>query len=256
MTDAEFLSTLPSQTFALMLILCRVGMVVMLLPGLGEIEAPATVRAGLALGLAVLLLPQLAPIMSKAPTDASAPRMIVAELLTGATLGWLARLPVMALEMAGAVSSILLGLSSVLQPDPALGGQSTALARLFGLVAPVLILTSGLYALPLDALVGSYHLVGPGGVLPSGDVADMMTTVTSKSLLFAVQLSAPLLLANIVWQIAVGLLARVSPQLQAFSIAAPGQILGGLVLLGLLASRLLASWQGDVFASWSSLPGS
>ena len=154
--------------------------------------------------------------------------MIVAELLTGAALGWLARLPAMALGMGGAIIATLLGLSSVVQPDPSLGGQSTALARLFNLAAPVLIFVSGLYTLPLSALSGSYDLVGVGGILPPGDTADMIVKVVGSSFALALQLSAPFILAGIVWQISVGLLSRMAPQLQAFSIAAPGQILGGL----------------------------
>jgi len=202
------------------------------------------------------LLPAVSPLIPNVPEGVAGPQMVAAELLTGATLGWLARLPALALGMAGALIATLLGLSSVVQPDPALGGQSTALARLFGLAAPVLILVSGLYTLPLSALSGSYALVGPGGVLPPGDTAELFVTITSNSFALALQLSAPFLVAGVVWQVAVGLLARIAPQLQAFAVAAPGQILGGLVLLGLLASRILGTWQGGVAASWAALPGS
>lgn len=256
MTEAELLAALPSLAFALALLLCRVGMVVMLLPGLGEIEAPAMLRIGLALGLSVLLLPAIGPMVPSSVEGAAAPQMVMAELLTGAILGWLARLPALALGMAGALMATLLGLSSVVQLDPALGGQSSALARLFGLAAPVLILATGMYTLPLSALAGSYELVGPGGVLPAADTAETFIRGVGTTFALALQLSAPFLIASVVWQIAVGLLSRVAPQLQAFAVAAPGQILGGLVLLGLLASSLLGTWENGVAASWATLPGS
>lgn len=256
MTDADLLASLPSLVFAFALVVCRVGMVVMLLPGLAEVEAPPMVRVGLALGLSLLLLPSVAPHVPAFPDGIDGPRMIAAELLTGLALGWLARLPALALGMAGAIIATLVGLANILQPDAALGGQSTALAKLFGVAAPVLILATGLYALPLSAMAGSYSLIGPGGVLPAGDIADLMVRVAGSSLALALQLSAPFLVAGIVFQFAVGLVARVAPQLQAFSIAAPGQILGGLVLLGILASRILSTWETGVSASWSALPGS
>jgi flagellar biosynthetic protein FliR len=256
MTDADILASLPSLVFALALVLCRVSMVVMLMPGLGEIDAPPTVRVGLSLGLAILLLPSIATRVPSVPDGVAGPQMIAAELLTGLALGWLARLPALALGMAGAIISLLIGLANVLQPDPALGGQSTALARLFGIAAPVLILATGLYTLPLSALAGSYNLIGPGGVLPAGDAAELLIKVAGSALGLALQLSAPFLVAGIVFQVAVGLVSRVAPQLQAFTIAAPGQILGGMVLLGLLASRILSTWEGSVSASWAMLPGS
>ena len=256
MTDAEIIVALPSLIFALTLVLCRVGMVVMLMPGLGEIDAPPMVRAGLTLGLAILLLPGISSRVPSVPDGVAGPQMIAAELLTGFALGWLARLPALALGMAGAIISLLIGLANVLQPDPALGGQSTALARLFNIAAPVLILVTGLYTLPLSALAGSYTLIGPGGALPAGDATDLIIKVAGSSLSLALQLSAPFLVAGIVFQFAVGLVARVAPQLQAFTIAAPGQILGGMVLLGLLASRILSTWEGGVSATWAMLPGS
>ena len=256
MTDADLLAALPSLVFALALVLCRVSMVVMLMPGLGEIDAPPTVRVGLSLGLSILLLPSISGRVPTVPDGVAGPQMIAAELLTGFALGWLARLPALALGMAGAIISVLIGLANVLQPDPALGGQSTALARMFGIAAPVLILATGLYTLPLSALAGSYTLIGPGGALPAGDAVDLVIKVAGGALGLALQLSAPFLVAGIVFQFAVGLVARVAPQLQAFTIAAPGQLLGGMVLLGLLASRILSTWEGSVSASWAMLPGS
>ncbi len=255
MTDSELLANLPSLAFAFSLVLCRTSVVVMLLPGLGEAEPPAMVRAGLALALSLLLLPGVAAAVHDAPAPGLGAAMVAAELLTGAVLGWLARLPALALSMAGAMVSYMLGLSSVVQPDPALGGQSAALARLFGLVAPVLILSTGLYALPLSALAGSYAIMPPGGGLPAGGIADLIVQAIGASFGLALRLAAPFLLAGIVWQFALGLLARLVPQLQVYTAAAPGQILGGVLLLGLLATRMMSAWSESISASWAGLPG-
>lgn len=254
-TDAELLAGLPGLAFAFALVLCRTGVVVMLVPGLGEVEAPATIRAGLALAMSLALLPGVAPLVSAPPAGWGAAGMVVAELLAGGVLGWLARLPALALSMAGAVISTMTGLTSVLQPDPALGGQSAALARLFGLLAPVLVLSSGLYALPLSALAGSYQVVPPGALMQAGPVMDLVQTAVGASFGLAIRLSAPFLLAGLVVQGGVGLLSRLVPQLQVYALAAPGQILGGLTLLGVLAAALLAAWSETLTDSWSHLPG-
>lgn len=255
MTDAAaLLAALPGMAFTFVLVLCRTGMAIMLLPGLGEAEPPLVVRSGLALMVASLVLPGVAPV---APPEAAlqAAGMIGAELLVGAMLGWLARLPVMALNMAGAVVSYMVGLSSVVQPDPALGGQSAALARLYGLAAPVLILSTGLHMLPLSALAGSYGVMPMGEVLPAGPLAETVSAAVSASFLLAVQLAAPFIVVGLVFQVVLGLLARLVPQLQVFSAAVPGQILGGLLLLALVAGPMLGEWTGAVRAVWSALPG-
>ncbi len=252
MTD---LAELPSLAFAFALVLCRTSAAVMLLPGLGEMELPPTIRAGLALALSLLLLPAIAPLVPETPAGWGGAGMVAAELLAGAALGWLARLPALALSMAGAVASTMMGLSSVVQPDPALGGQSSALARVLGMMAPVLVLSTGLYALPLTALAHSYQVVPPGAVMPAGPLAEVVQQAVSSSLDLSVRLAAPFLLAGLLVQAALGLLARLVPQLQVFSVAIPGQILGGVVMLGLLAGPLLGAWTEAMTAAWSMLPG-
>lgn len=256
MDDAALLAALPGWAFAFALVLSRAGMAVMLLPGLGEAEPPPTVRAGLTLAITVLLVPAIAPSAPAVPeAGLGGAAMVATELLVGALLGWMARLPALALGMAGAVVSYMLGLSSVVQQDPALGGQSAAMSRLFGVVAPVVILSTGLYALPLTALAGSYQLVPPGSALPAGPLAESVTGALAACFGLALRLSAPFLLAGLVFQVAMGLLARLVPQLQVYTAAAPGQILGGIVLLGVLASHILGAWTEAVRTAWSSLPG-
>ncbi len=256
MVATTLLAGLPTWAFGFALVLARTSAAVMLLPGLGEADPPAMVRAGLAVALSALLLPAALPLMPPLP-EGMGPlaSVVVAELLSGAVLGWLARLVALALPVAGGIISVLLGLASVLQPDPGLGGQSTALARLLNLAVPVIILSSGLYALPLQALAGSYGLVPPGHWLLAGDTAQAVTEGVAQSFLLAMRLSAPFVLSGFIVQAALGLLSRLVPQLQVYAIAIPGQILAGLALFAFLARPLLDTWLDGVRSAWLALPG-
>lgn len=122
------------------------------------------------------------------------------------------------------------------------GAQSTATGRLFTLMAAVLILSSGLYGLPLRALAESYVVLPPGGPLPLGQIAETVARALADSLALSLRLAAPLVLAAMLGNFALGLLARVAPQMQVFIIAAPAQIMGGLLLLGLLLPAMLSVW--------------
>ena len=70
-----------------------------------------------------------------------------------------------------------------------------------------------------------------------------------------VRLASPFLLVSIVWHVAAGLLARLVPRMQVYFVVMPGQILGGIVLLGVLATALLSAWEGAVRTGFSLLPG-
>jgi flagellar biosynthesis protein FliR len=239
-----------------MLVLARFGAAMALLPGLGETAAPAVVRAGFALSLTLLLLPVIFPAPPNAPqAGLVAAGMIAAEVITGLWLGWLARLVCIALSMTGQFISYLLGISTVLQPDPELGAQSTALAALFDIVGPVVILVSGLYTLPLTALAGSYRVIPAGTVLPVADGAAATVSAVAQCFGLALRLASPFLLASIVWHVAVGLVARMVSRLQVYFVSLPGQIAGGLLLLAMVFGGILAAWQDAARDVFGALPG-
>ena len=258
MTDdiGSLLAAPPTWAFAFVLVMARVGAAMMLLPGLGEADIPGMIRVGLALGVTVLLLPGIAPSIPPVPeASVQAALMVAAEIATGIWLGWLARLLVLALPIAGQFISYTLGVANVLQPDAQLGAQATPIARLFLIAASVAILVSGLYAVPLAALAGSYRLIPAGTLLPAGDATETAVRAVAQCFSLAVRLASPFLLAAIVWNMAIGLLSRLVPRMQVYFVAMPGQILGGIALLVILAATLLTAWQAALRAGFASLPG-
>ena len=256
MPPDPLLAALPDWAFAFAVVLARVSAAVMVLPGLGESDTPAVVRAGLAVGISALILPGVAHLI---PPAGEAPfrilAMVAGELLVGLLLGWLARLMALALPIAGQIAAMQIGLSSVLQTDPELGAQTAGTSRLLSLAGPVLILSTGLYAMPLDALAGSYRLFPPGHLLPAGDVAQSVARATGACFALSLRLSGPLLIAGLVWQTMLGLLARLVPSLQVYSLALPGQLLGGLLVFGLVLKQILDVWIGSIGDGFATLPG-
>ncbi len=254
--DAALVQMLPAIAFQAMLVLARIGGAVMLLPGLGEAALPPMVRAEVAVAFTALLFPLLLPGLPAAPSGVfGAFAMLAAELATGVWLGWLARLVVLSLSMGGEVIAAMLGLTNVLVPDAALGPATPALGQLFGVAAAALVLASGLYAIPLAALVQSYHLVPAGTFLPAADSTRVVVEAVGASFALAVRIGGPFLLASIVWQIGLGLASRLVPQVPIYFVSLPGQILGGFALLAGLAAALSAFWIGQIHDGFSLLPG-
>ena len=238
------------------MLFCRLGAAVMLLPGLGEQEVPATIRLCLGLLLTLLLLPLLAPGLPPMPdAPAELARMLALELLVGLWLGGLARGLLLALAQAGQVIGNMIGMTTPLQGDTELGPQSTPLGRLLGFAATVLMLSTGLYALPLGALVGSYAVLPAGQPFPAGAAADAVAGMVGESLSLALRLAAPFILAGVLFNLGLGLIARVAPQVQIFIVAAPVQIIAGLGLLLVMLPALLGLWQTTMGVSFGALPG-
>jgi flagellar biosynthetic protein FliR len=237
------LEALPGLAFGAMLLVARLGGAMLLLPGLGEQDVPAGIRLALLLALVAVLLPGLAPGLPPLPAELpELLRLMLTEMVVGLWLGMLARLVALALGQAGQVVGLMVGLASPLQTDPVLGAQSLATGRLFALLAAVLVLSTGLYALPLQALADSYSALPPGAPLPLGRGAEAVAQAVAESLALALRLAGPLVLAAMLGNLGLGLLARVAPKVQVFTMAAPGQILVGLLLLRLMLPAMMAVW--------------
>ncbi|MFC7474040.1 flagellar biosynthetic protein FliR [Dankookia sp. GCM10030260] len=250
------IESLPALAFHAVLVLARIGGALLLLPGLGAPEVPATIRLALVLALTALLLPVVQPGLPALPGEVPALlRLLLLETMAGIWLGLLARLIELALAQAGQVMALMVGLASPLQTDPAIGAQGTALSRLFGLAATVLVLATGLYGVPLRALAESYAVMPPGVPLALPAQSAAVAQAVADSLSLALRLAAPLVLASVLGQFALGLLARLAPQVPVFMVVAPGQILAGLLLVALLLPALLGTWLTAARDGFAGLPG-
>ncbi|MGI9127079.1 MAG: flagellar biosynthetic protein FliR [Roseomonas sp.] len=256
MTEAELLAALPDMVFRAILLLARIGAVVMLMPGLGEQEVPTNIRLGLGFALVIVLHPVLAPALPAAPDSAGELlRLILVEIIIGIWYGALARLVTLAMSMAGQLFALLIGLSQVLVPDPATGGQNAITGRFFTLISVLLFLTTGLYALPLRALAESYAVMPVGEGFLAGPGAEAMAEAVGKSLIVALQLVAPFFLLSVVLNVAFGLMARIAPQVQIYFLVVPGQLLLGMLLLGLLLPSMLGLYASIARETFLALPG-
>jgi flagellar biosynthetic protein FliR len=253
---SELLQRLPALGFGFVLVLSRVGTAMLTGPGLGETEIPGTIRAGLALVFAILVFSTLNLVFPPVPEDVTRlVGLLAAEIVIGAWMGFMTRVLVMALGMAGGILSLMIGLSSVLQIDPSVGGQVPALQRLLSLGAIALLFNTGLYALPVQAIVGTYALMPPGNAFDTGAAARMVTAAITESFSLAVRLAAPFIVTSMVWTTAMGFISRLIPTIQVHVVSAPAQIVGGLALLVATVGALLSGWTSGMSRLFSLLPG-
>ncbi len=247
---------LPAFTFSYLLVVCRIGVAVALLPGLGEAELPASTKVAVALAVSALLWPTLESRLPPPPAEpALAAWQVTGECLIGLWLGLLARTIAVSFAMAAQYLGLLLGLSSAVLFDPSFGSAGTALTRLMGLGAVMVLFASGLHVLPIAALAGSYRVFPAGAGLPSEVAADSVVAAVAASIALAFALAGPFVIAAVVFQLALGLLSRLVPQMQVFFVALPLQLVAGLALLSALAGTMTSVWLDAVRALLNGLPG-
>jgi flagellar biosynthetic protein FliR len=226
------ISMLPALAAAFMLVFARVGTMVMLLPGFGEVDLPVQIRLGIALALTLILLPVHQPayhidLETIAPTVV----LLVHEIVIGLILGATARVTISALEVAGSVVAQQLGLGFVTAVDPTQGQNGAIVGNFLTILGLTLLFATDMHHLVIAALNDSYSLFDPGQLVPSGDVASLAATAFATAFKIGVQLSAPFLVFGLVFNIGLGLLARLMPQMQVYFVGVPLSILAGFFIL-------------------------
>ena len=236
-------SFLPALAAAFLLVFARIGTMVMLMPGFGEVNIPARIRLGIALALTLILLPlhrnayqvnleNLAPL----------PILLVHEILVGLILGATARVTISALSVAGSIIAQQLGLGFVTAVDPTQGQQGIVVGNLLTILGITLLFATDLHHLVIAALTDSYKIFRPGELMSSGDVASLATKTFALAFKIGVQLSAPFLVFGLVFNLGLGVLARLMPQMQVYFVGAPLSILLGFLILVAVIGTMMGTF--------------
>ena len=247
---------LSTGMFAFLLVFARVGSAAMLLPGFGEAYVPPRIRLVVALVLAFVLTPPVAAVLPPLPDSPWRLLLVLGgEIAVGLFLGTAARLLLVGLQTAGMIVAFQINLANALANDPASAQQGSIAGNLFMAVGVLLIFATDLHHFLLRGLLDSYGTFLPGALPPAGDMADMVTRLVSASFTLAVQIAAPFILVGLIFNLGIGLLARLMPQIQIFFVAMPLQILLGLMVL-LLSLSVGMMWFLERFeVTMSSLFG-
>jgi flagellar biosynthetic protein FliR len=202
------------------------------MPVLGTRSVPMQVRIGLAAFIALAAQPSL-PAMTPVALD-SPPALLLAvqQFVIGASLGFAVRLVFTAVEFAGELIGLEMGLNFAGFFDPMTAASATASSRFFGTMVAWLFIVINGHLLVIAALVQSYTAF-PVGPEPFAFLREVQPQLWGAEL-FATGLwiALPLLTMLLFVNLALGAIARVAPQINIFAIGFPVTL--GVGLLGLL----------------------
>lgn len=241
---------LPVEATAFLILFARVGAVLMLLPVFSEEAVPARIRLLIAFGMTAGLWGMLSGEVLPAAGDAAAlPAMLIGELLVGLGLGAVVRIMFYAVAIAGSIVSLQVGLTSAVVADASQGGSAPLLSKFVTVAAAVVCMALAVHHLWILSIIRSYALFPVGALPPAADFAELALTVAARSMTLGVSLAAPLIVYGIVFNVALGLSARLAPAIQVFFVAQPLNLILGLALFATVLGTLLTSF-ATAMAMW------
>ena len=202
------------------------------LPLLGTRNVPTRARIGLAAFIAMAAQASLPPVPEVALDSPLALMLVAQQIVIGVCLGFAVRLVFAAIEFAGEIIGLQMGLNFAGFFDPLSASTATASSRFFGTIVAWMFIVANGHLLVIAALVHSFTAfpVGPEPFAFLHQVQPQRwgAEIFSTGLWIALPLVSMLLFVNLV----LGAVSRVAPQINIFAIGFPVTL--GMGLLGLL----------------------
>jgi len=171
---------------------------------------------------------------------------VVHEVLTGLLMGFAVRFLLYALEMAGEIIAVQIGLSLSSNIDPVTRNQATPPNTMLLSLGTILFLVTGAYQFCLVAFARSFEIFPPSAIFEPQSINTVIAS-SGRIFLLAVQISAPLLAISFLVNMSFSVLGRAAPSLNVFMLSFPVQILAGLTVfsmtLGLTIQYILKDIQ-------------
>ena len=234
-----FVSIARAQDF--FLVLTRTLAILSAVPVLGGRAIPARVRLGLGILLAAVIFPWPSGLPQ---TDSVQPLMpflwdIARELITGILAGMAIRLAFAALETAASLMSLGVGFSAGAVLNPAFDSSSTAFDQFYTLTAVLIFLVTNGHHQVLRGLARAFEAVPLRSLtLTTAGQAELMQ-MAAGMLVSAAQIALPVVSVMLLVDMAMGLVARVAPQMNVFFLGAPVKVGVGLLVLSLALPLLI-----------------
>ncbi len=216
-------------------------------PLFGHRSIPIRVKVGLGLLLSVAVAPGMPPLPDVTPFSGDGVLVLVQQILIGLAIGFSMRLVFAAVELAGELAALSMGLSFSSFFDPLSQSQASSISQFFGWLALMVFVSSNLHLALLATLVNSFTVLPVSALPPSSAPFAALAGMGGQVFALGLQLALPIIAALLVTNLALGILNKAAPQLNLFGIGFPLTLGVGFVMISLvlpyLSAPLLAAMQ-------------
>lgn len=216
-------------------ILMRVTGVIELNTVLSRAELPGTVKGMLIFMISALIFIWTGGhLMAEPETLLEYAFMLVKELMIGACIGFGMELTLAVIRFGGTVIDFMMGLNMAQMYDPSTNQQTTPNANMFAIFMCLVFFTTGAHLRYLEILFNSIKLIPFGMVKLDYNIAVYMLELFNGCMVLGLEFAFPLIAIELLTQICLGILMRIIPQLNIFSVNFQMKIISGMVMLLIL----------------------
>lgn len=200
-------------------------------PVLGHLSIPIRVKIGLGLLITIIVAPTVGPLPQVELSSLSGLLVLSQQILIGLAMGFAMRIVFSAVELAGEIAGLQMGLGFATFFTAQGDGSSLVVGKFLGLLATLTFLSLNGHLLMLSVLAESFTAF-PISVEPfSGMGWKRLVEWGSTIFMAGLQLALPVVAALLIVNLALGILTRASPQLNVFAVGFPITLMVGMAAL-------------------------
>jgi flagellar biosynthetic protein FliR len=193
---------------------------------------PARSKIGIGVLLALIVAPAVPAVPAVDPMSLAGLLILAQQMVIGLAMGMAMRIVFAAIEMAGELIGMTMGLGFATFYDPQSAGHSSAISQFLALLMLMFYLAANFHLMLISALVDSFGTM-PIGAGNLGPGMELLVSWGTRIFSAGVQLSLPVVAALLINNIALGVLTRAAPQLNIFGIGFPVAIGVGFIMIAL-----------------------
>ncbi len=220
-------------------------------PVLSHRAIPARVKVGLALTIAIVVAPASGEPLPGI-VSAAAPLLLIQQTLLGVMMGFAVKVVFAAIDLAGNVIGLQMGLSFASFVDPVNANQTPLVGSFLNLLATLLFLALDGHLILITSITRSFELAPVSAQFFAGLGWERMVTLGSGMFQFGLQLSLPVVATMLVINLTLGVMSRAAPQLNLFSVGFPLTALTGIVLFAVFLPNMVSAISAALSASLTS----
>lgn len=203
-------------------------------------NTPARVRIGLSFFIALLLYESLTPADAVVyHTVMGYAVLVMKEAATGLIIGFGTNICTAIVNFAGTVVDMETGLSMATLMDPATRETTSITGVFYQYIVMMLLIATGMYRYLLGALADTFSVIPINGAIFRTDMLlTSMVQFMGEYILIGFRICLPVFCVTLLLNAVLGVLAKVSPQMNMFAVGIQFKILVGLSVLFLTAGML------------------
>lgn len=202
-------------------------------PLFGNRSIPARIKVALGLLLSAIVAPTIAALPPTDPMSVTGVLMLAQQFIIGIAMGFAMRIVFTAVELAGELCGMTMGLGFATFFDPQSAGRSSAISQYLSLLTLMVYLASNLHLVVLSTLVDSFTTMPVSAMPMGGELFRQLAGWGGRIFSAGVQLALPVVAGLLITNIALGILTRAAPQLNLFGVGFPVTLTVGFLMLAL-----------------------